>query len=543
MFRLPITYRKTNPIAPSMATDLELTETVDPSGTPMYHCLFNPKNELALEAAKQWAHVFTDDVEFLKDSVTLLKSIHPKNHDPAPFLEVWQRIHGTVDFNNVFHYIEYSKMQFLNTSTTFLTIMSVYSMTSPVMFFLSPLLVILMPFVLLKAKNQNVTFAEYKAVLYSVLEKHALGAIFTGNFATADASKKMYMLLTAAFFGVQIYTNVQSCYTFFKNLRFTHDALDSTKDFLSHVLNGMKDVVVKAPPSYAPFIADMNKHEMVLTKYYDQLTGVKALSWGELGQIGVVRRLFHQLYGDAELKDAVNYAMGFHGYLDNLRNAKTLLDAKIVNACKFGGVTKFKKAIYPPFTEHTPNTYTVRNYSITGPNASGKTTFIKTTMLNVLFSQQLGLGFYRRATVQPYEQLWCYLNIPDTSGRDSLFQAEARRCKEIIDGLGDKRALCIFDELYSGTNPSEASASAFAFLRYLSTLKTCTFLLTTHFVDVCEKIEAHGVKNVHMKTESDGETLRYCYRLTDGISRVKGALTVLKSLNYPASIVECARVS
>jgi hypothetical protein len=524
-----------------MVADLELSDTIDPSGTPMYHCLFNPKNQLALEAARQWAGVYTDDVEFLKDSVKFIKTVDPKEHDPTDFLAVWTRLHGTVDFNTVFHYVEYSRLQFLNQSTTFLTIMSVYCMTSPVMFFLSPLLVVLMPFILLKAKNQNVTFTEYKAILYSVLQKHAVGALFVGNFATADASQRMYMLLTAAFFGVQIYTNIQSCYTFFKNLTYTHEALHHTKSFLGHVINTMKDVTIKAPSTYTPFVEEMAKHEVILRAYYDELCLVQPLSWSELNQIGLVRKLFHQLKSD-DLKESFLYAMGFHGFVDNIRNVKILLHSKEVNACKFGRATKFKRAVYPPTPEHRPNTYTVRNYAITGPNASGKTTFIKTTMLNVLFSQQLGVGFYRSATIQPYEQLWCYLNIPDTSGRDSLFQAEARRCKEIIDGLGEKRALCIFDELYSGTNPSEASASAFAFLHYLTKLKTCTFLLTTHFVDVCEKIEAHGVKNVHMKTENQGEKLAYCYELTSGISRVRGALKVLQDLNYPSSIVDCARV-
>jgi DNA mismatch repair ATPase MutS len=52
------------------------------------------------------------------------------------------------------------------------------------------------------------------------------------------------------------------------------------------------------------------------------------------------------------------------------------------------------------------------------------------------------------------------LNIPDSSGRDSLFQAESRRCKEIIDIINkDKthRHFCIFDELFSGTNPVETT--------------------------------------------------------------------------------------
>jgi hypothetical protein len=61
------------------------------------------------------------------------------------------------------------------------------------------------------------------------------------------------------------------------------------------------------------------------------------------------------------------------------------------------------------------------------------------------------------------------LNIPDTSGRDSLFQAEARRCKEIIDIideplLTDARHFCIFDELFSGTIAAEATSASYGFL-------------------------------------------------------------------------------
>jgi DNA mismatch repair ATPase MutS len=133
------------------------------------------------------------------------------------------------------------------------------------------------------------------------------------------------------------------------------------------------------------------------------------------------------------------------------------------------------------------------------------------------------------------------LNIPDTSGRDSLFQAEARRCREVLTEVEDgARILCIFDELFSGTNPSEASASAYAFLKYLAGLPNVTFLLTTHFLDVCTKLDAQ-VQNAHMTTRNDGGELTYEYKFKMGISRIKGGLKVLKDLNYPSSILDCAQ--
>ena len=54
---------------------------------------------------------------------------------------------------------------------------------------------------------------------------------------------------------------------------------------------------------------------------------------------------------------------------------------KTMNTCTFGKQTKFKRAYYPT-TKPVKNTYSMKNTIITGPNASGKTTFIKSGMFN-----------------------------------------------------------------------------------------------------------------------------------------------------------------
>ena len=115
-----------------------------------------------------------------------------------------------------------------------------------------------------------------------------------------------------------------------------------------------------------------------------------------------------------------------------------------------------------------------------------KTTILKTTIFNIILSQQIGFGFYTSANINPYKYIHCYLNIPDTSGRDSLFQAEARRCKEILESVinNTERHFCIFDEIYSGTNPYEAISGAYAYLTFLSKYKNFKFMLTTHYVSL-----------------------------------------------------------
>jgi DNA mismatch repair ATPase MutS len=156
-------------------------------------------------------------------------------------------------------------------------------------------------------------------------------------------------------------------------------------------------------------------------------------------------------------------------------------------------------------------------------------------------TQQFGCGFYDSAELKPYKYIHCYLNIPDTSGRDSLFQAEARRCKEILDVVDANKAdghFCAFDELYSGTNPDEAVGSATAFMEYLIKNRNLSCILTTHFVKVCKKLSKNeSISNHKMVAKKTGNTIKYTYKLDKGISKVKGGISVLRDMNYPAEII------
>jgi hypothetical protein len=229
------------------------------------------------------------------------------------------------------------------------------------------------------------------------------------------------------------------------------------------------------------------------------------------------------------------------------------------------------------------------NWIITGPNASGKTTYLKTVALNLIFTQQLGMGCYRHCVLyRPYTQFHTYLNIPDTSDRDSLFQAEVRRGKEILDSVSasassmkrkqeeedeeevipgtvcspQTNTFLLMDELFSGTNHEDAVQAAYGFLCYLGhpmRQVNTRFLLTTHFVDICDKIEStapHVARNGKMlidETElvdentcvedaenTEGE-IRYLYQFKEGISRLKCGMQILKQMKYPTEVMHYAK--
>ena len=101
---------------------------------------------------------------------------------------------------------------------------------------------------------------------------------------------------------------------------------------------------------------------------------------------------------------------------------------------------------------------------------------------------------------------------------------------------------CIFDELYSGTNPYEAVASAISYLTHLSKNNKINFMLTTHYINLCNSLDTHSnIKNYHMKINKKDEDFEYTYKLKEGISTIKGGISVLKDLEYPEEIIELTK--
>ncbi len=97
----------------------------------------------------------------------------------------------------------------------------------------------------------------------------------------------------------------------------------------------------------------------------------------------------------------------------------------------------------------------------------------------------------------------------------------------------------MFDELYSGTNPTEASKAGYAFLEYLQQYSNVNFILTTHYLSICKKFKgASNVQNYKMVvTVNPDGTFNYTYKIKKGISNLKGGVRVLKDMDYPQQII------
>ena len=448
----------------------------------------------------------------------------------------------------------------------FLQCLSIYNVASPLFSLMLPIIFLIVPLLIIKLRGLPITISKYIELLKIVFQKHQLGKIF--DVSSASFEKLVYVFATSIFYIIQVYQNITTCRRFICNMTKIHDQLIKTRHYLNETITNMDILINQCAglKTYEEFVNTIQHHRTVckhMKREFDKVSPNK-VSITKLRQIGFTMKCFYQLYNHRQFHETLIYTFGLNGYIDNMNGIIQNMREKNVNSCKFKkGITKFEKAYFPSLVNENPvkNTYKLdKHLIITGPNAAGKTTLLKTTIFNIIISQQIGFGFYTKATINPYDMIHCYINIPDTSGRDSLFQAEAKRCKDILNHIMDKndkdqsegekfsnnkkkdqtkRHFCVFDELYSGTNPYEAIGSAYAYLKFLNKHDNVNFVLTTHFLDLCRRLEKEKeLHNFHMKIETDNNDFKYTYKLEEGISTIKGGVKVLNDLKYPPEIIE-----
>jgi hypothetical protein len=575
MFQLPITFLDPScvfPLSPTVSNDLELTCS-NLETKSIYEYMFKPSHEYARKIIPHWNKHYTNNIDFLTDTKQVLenigkfktlKCIHSNNDTdvecPSPYTvncekldEIWNEAKNDEDFLSKYSYIEWDMIKYLNLSPAFLQGISFINLTSPIMSLLLPFLFLLFPFIILKLQGVEITFELYKTVLMTIAQNHFIGQALS-TCGELSPEKMIYIAIASLIYVFQIYQNVVLCKRFYDNMRHVNEYLIEIRDYIGYSIKNMENFmdINDNVTTYRPFLSEIEKHATILRQFHGDLVTITPFSnsVGQIGKMGTLLKHFYELHDNKDYDSALQYSFGFEGYIDNLLGVFENLESNIVSFATFDSSNcEIKKQYYPPLMDASPvknDCKLTKNAIISSPNAGGKTTMIKATTINIIFTQQLGCGFYSACSLKPYTHIHSYLNIPDTSGRDSLFQAESRRCKEIIDIISlyndenQYRHFCIFDELYSGTNPVEATKSAYAFILYLCKFQNVNFMLTTHYVSICSKLKkSPHIQNYKMEVENlESGDLKYTYKMKKGISKIQGAITVLKQMDYPKEIID-----
>lgn len=174
---------------------------------------------------------------------------------------------------------------------------------------------------------------------------------------------------------------------------------------------------------------------------------------------------------------------------------------------------------------------------LTGSNASGKSTFLKTAAINALFAQTI-------VTCPADSYQGCFYRVyssmalrDDIQGAESYYIVEIRALKRILDQAGaGTPVLCFVDEVLRGTNTVERIAASAQILKNLPDRQVLCFA-ATHDIELTHLLE--GIyHNYHFEEEVDEQDIYFPYRLMPGRAMTRNAIKLLKLMGYDDRIIE-----
>ncbi len=181
-----------------------------------------------------------------------------------------------------------------------------------------------------------------------------------------------------------------------------------------------------------------------------------------------------------------------------------------------------------------------RSLIITGPNAGGKTVVLKTVGLLTLAMQSgIQVPVAKSSHMAVFEKV--FVDIGDNQSLEnslSTFSSHVKNLSTIINQT-NQRTLLLFDEIGSGTEPSEGAALAIAILEKLYHKGAIT-IATTHYNEIKNFSTQHpDFENAAMQFNS--ETLEPLYRLLIGKSGESNALWIARKMGIQSDILKKAR--
>lgn len=174
---------------------------------------------------------------------------------------------------------------------------------------------------------------------------------------------------------------------------------------------------------------------------------------------------------------------------------------------------------------------------LTGSNASGKSTFLRTMAVNAIFAQTIftcTAAVYRSALFCIYSSMSLQ---DDLLKGDSYFMVEIKAIKRILLACQKGAAvLCFVDEVLRGTNTVERIAASTSILKYLKERGALCFA-ATHDVELTRLLEGE-YRNYHFEETVTEDDIFFNYCLQNGPAVTRNAIKLLKMMDYDREIVD-----
>ncbi len=169
-------------------------------------------------------------------------------------------------------------------------------------------------------------------------------------------------------------------------------------------------------------------------------------------------------------------------------------------------------------------------YILTGPNMAGKSTYLRSIGLAIVFANAGLPVFAHSMTWSGFNLMTSMRNKDDINASSSYFYAELKRLKLIIDTVENKEdTIVLLDEILKGTNSKDKQEGSAKYLLKLKRLGA-KGVIATHDLKLCE-LENEYFENKCFDSEISGDQLYFDYKIQKGICKNMNASFLMKKMN------------
>jgi DNA mismatch repair protein MutS len=178
---------------------------------------------------------------------------------------------------------------------------------------------------------------------------------------------------------------------------------------------------------------------------------------------------------------------------------------------------------------------------LTGPNLSGKSTFIRQAALLTLMAQVGSWVPARRARVGIADRIFARVGASDDLGRGhSTFMVEMTEAANILNNA-TPRSLVILDEIGRGTSTYDGVSLAWALTEYLHDAVGCRALFATHYHELAQLEERlGGLRNYHARVQEGPEGIVFVHKIAPGSADKSYGIHVARLAGVPRAVLDRA---
>ncbi len=181
-----------------------------------------------------------------------------------------------------------------------------------------------------------------------------------------------------------------------------------------------------------------------------------------------------------------------------------------------------------------------RGVLLTGSNASGKSTFLKTVAINALIAQTVNISFSNKYCANYFKIYSSMALRDDLQSNESYYIVEIKSLKRILDSINSSSVpvLCFVDEVLRGTNTVERIAASSQILSSLNKENVMCFA-ATHDVELTHILE-NIYSNYHFQEDVKDNDVLFNYKLFEGRATSRNAIKLLGIIGYEPAIIKSA---